>query len=426
MNNTTTRFALVATLLLALTPALAGPREEQARNLEKAGEALFMAGKYREAVEQFRDVVQRFDGPPEVLNAARWNIARCHEQLGEDEAALAAFKEFARWARTKEEKRDVAAKFETLRLRLRATVRLMVQPEGAEVRVDGARVGTAPLLSPLVLDPGRHVVSVSMRGYRPYEEAIVLRSKETRPVWVALQPAGGEVEVTNIGADVGGVVVSVDDVEVYRGRLPARVRVAAGERKVRVSGPGVAEVAERVVTVPDGVKVPVVLALKAVGQAAPRPQPLPTVTEPALPQKPVAARPEGRALGGQVALTVGEGFVHDQGKTGRTHVNLEALAGMRLRFVQPEVALATSVESPVMVLLRPGVRMYVKDVPIFFRLAGQVMLSPSRIGGLLLGAGGEVPLGHGVSLPIGVDVNLWPSEIGFVPVEFRLGVAYAF
>jgi len=424
MTRTTTRFALVATLLLALTPALAGPREEQARNLEKAGEALFLAGKYREALEQFQDVVQRFDGPSDVLNTARWNIARCYEEMGDVEAAMHAFEEFARWATKPEERQDAAAKIEALRPRLQATVKLSVWPDGARVMVDGARVEAGA--SPLVLAPGTHRLSVSAAGFRTHEEVLVLRAQETREVSISLKPAEGEVEVTNIGADVGGVVITVDDVEVYRGRLPALVRVAAGERKVRVSGPAVAEVAERVVTVPDGVKVPVVLALKAVGQAAPRPQPLPTIAEPAVPQKPVAARPEGRALGGQVALTVGEGFVHDQGKTGRTHVNLEALAGMRLRFVQPEVALAASVESPVMVLLRPGVRMYVKDVPVFFRLAGQVMLAPSRIGGLLLGAGGEVPLGHGVSLPLGVDVNLWPSEIGFVPVEFRLGVAYAF
>jgi len=409
--------------------ALAQSREDQARNLEKAGEALFMAGKFREAIERFRDVVQRFEGPPEVLNAARWNIARCHEELGEDEAALAAFEEFARWARTDDEKRDAAAKIEALRLRVRATVRFTVQPDGAEVQVDGARVGTAPLQSPLVLDPGRHVVSVSMPGYRPYEETIVLRSKEARDISVSLKLMEGEITVSTRGGKADTAVVSVDGSEVYRGSLPARIRVPAGERKVVVTMRGLVEHLEQVVSVPDGGNVPVTLVITP-PKTPPMPAESPVAPPSRTPPPAIVATPaEEPALAAQASLSVGEGFVHDSGQTARTHANVEALAGMRFRAVrwfQIEMALTASVESPVMALLRPGLRLYVGDIPIFFRLAGQAMLTPARMGGLLFGMGGEIPLGLGFSLPLEADANLWPSAVHIVPVEFRAGVAYAF
>ncbi|NOZ01770.1 MAG: PEGA domain-containing protein [Deltaproteobacteria bacterium] len=412
------RIALVVIAVLVpglfAPPSWAGPIEHRAGKLEKAGEALFQAGKYLDAIKQFQEVVRRYDKPDDVIRTARWNIARCYEELGDDEAALKAFVDFAKWAKTPDEKQDVAAKLKQVRSRLAAKVRLIVMPDGADVRIDGNVVGRKALSGAIELATGHHEIVVTKPGFRPLEKTLELKSRENKEVRLTLEEMRGGIDVKAKGAKVGLAVVRVDGLEKYRGSLPTTVQVAAGQRKVVVTVPGTTDRVERVVNVPDGGNATVVLKLRP----SPSSKPQPALIEKKEP-----------AITGQVAFSLGEGFLREGGTTKRTHVTLEALGGMRFRgarWLQVELALAISVESPVMVLLRPGLRLYTGDIPIFFRVAAQVMVTPSTSGGILLGAGGEIPLGGGWSLPLGIDVNLWPSAISVVPVEFRAGVAYAF
>ena len=235
-----------------------------------------------------------------------------------------------------------------------------------------------------------------------------------------------------------GASVLVDGKPVAMTNATGRVELKRGRHEV-VASLELHEVERQGVDVPPGGEVRVRLALRP----TPRPQAEeivrkvePPPPEPPLPEPDVveatvlpAPLPEAPAVGGQVALSAGEGFLTQDGTVDRTHATLELLGGMRFRgarWLQFEVAVAVAPESPVMVLLRSGLRVYTGEVPIFFRVSGQAMVVPTAAGGVLVGAGGEVPLGKGWSLPLGVDVSLWPSAIHLVPVEFRVGVAYAF
>lgn len=398
--------AVLVTSCLAAVQVRADAPADQAMALGRAGEDLFLAGRFAQALERFQELVRRFDGPPELLDAARWNIARCHEEMGNDVGALEAFVEYAKHARLDDEKSDVFQKLRTLRERVKATLRLTVEPSGAVIQIDGQKLGAAPWTAPVPLAYGRHVVVVSKEGHRTVEQTLDLGPKEARDLTIVLQAVVGEIEVTAGEAQVESVVVQVGGKEVHRGGLPARIQVGGGRQKVSVTVPGGRQRWNQVVQVGDGDVVPVVLATR-----------------------PRDTGSRSAKVGGQVALSLGAGFVIEGGGTNRTHVSLELLGGVRpaaVPWLQAELALAVLVESPVTVLLRPGLRFYVGKLPIFFRTGAQLMATSPVSAGLILGAGGEIPIGTHWRIPLGIDINLWPSAIRIVPVEFRAGVAYVF
>lgn len=406
MQKTNWTVAVLVTSCVAAVQVRADDRTNQAMALGRAGEELFLAGRYDQALERFRELVRRFDGPPELLDATRWNIARCHEEMGNDVAALEAFVDYAKHARLDDEKSDVFQKLRTLRERVKATLRLTVEPAGAVIQIDGQKLGTAPWTAPVPLAYGRHVVVVSKEGHRTVERTLDLGPKEARDLAIVLQAVVGEIEVSAGEAQIESVLVRVGGKEVHRGGLPARIQVGGGRQKVSVTVPGGRQRWNQVVQVGDGDVVPVVLATR------------PRDTE-----------SRSAKVGGQVALSLGEGFVVDQGAARRTHVTLELLGGIRpvaLQWLQVELGLAVSVEAPAMVLLRPGVRLYAGKWPIFGRIGAQLMATSPASAGLILGAGGEIPIGRHWRIPLGLDVNLWPSAVRVVPVEFRAGVAYVF
>src|SRR5690606_17528893 len=68
-------------------------------------------------------------------------------------------------------------------------LQIAVTPEGAELLVDGASVGRAPLAEELFVMPGSREIQAQLAGYQPARELVTLGAGESRTVSVALEPA---------------------------------------------------------------------------------------------------------------------------------------------------------------------------------------------------------------------------------------------
>ncbi len=189
----TGRKTIPVLLFLVLTlvggHAQADRLEAAALRMGKAAEDLFLAGRHRQALNLFEKLVRRFNRPPELIDAARWNIGRCHEEMGNDEQALIAFIEYAKRAELDDQRTDIFDKLRSIRERLRASVVVRVLPEDAEVLVDGEPVAVADLAEPLRMGFGRRVITVSRRGFLSQELLLELAPKEVRSLTIALVEA---------------------------------------------------------------------------------------------------------------------------------------------------------------------------------------------------------------------------------------------
>ncbi|HEX9621699.1 MAG TPA: PEGA domain-containing protein [Polyangiaceae bacterium] len=68
-------------------------------------------------------------------------------------------------------------------------VRVTVEPEGAEITVDGKTVGSAPLGFDLYVEPGSHSISARAAGFEPADETFEARPGDGRVVTLRLRPA---------------------------------------------------------------------------------------------------------------------------------------------------------------------------------------------------------------------------------------------
>lgn len=67
---------------------------------------------------------------------------------------------------------------------------LVVEPTGAEVLVDGRRLGTVPM-PPIRLEPGLHTLVISAPGYRSVTRTLELRARTEVTLAVVLEPLPG-------------------------------------------------------------------------------------------------------------------------------------------------------------------------------------------------------------------------------------------
>ncbi len=171
---------------LASLPALAAPPDDataRAEQLFKQGRQAYMHGDYQRAVDaqhQAWQITQSFDIAAN-LGQAELKIEHYRDAATHLAYALDHFPPSA--------KADARARlkqtFEQARAKVSA-LSLTVQPERADVRIDGKPAPT-PLPDPLFLDPGPHKITASLPGYVADARDVTSVAGDTQQIAITLK-----------------------------------------------------------------------------------------------------------------------------------------------------------------------------------------------------------------------------------------------
>ena len=125
-----------------------------------------------------------------------YNLGSIHVFLNEFAAALGAYERYLEEGG----ERIPAARRAEVRKEIRAltvrvgVIRIEINIEGAEVRVDNRIVGTSPLSEPVRVDPGRHRVEASKQGFVAASRVVTVVGSDVLAVALKLEEPETRVE----------------------------------------------------------------------------------------------------------------------------------------------------------------------------------------------------------------------------------------
>lgn len=212
--------------------AQADPRVEAVARFEK-GLRLFDAGDWDAALAEFLEARRLYP-----LRNATYNAAVCLEKLRRYDEAVAMLEDLLRdfgEAMPADAKERAQRKLVELRA-LVGTIEVEGAEPGAEILVDGQIRGEHPLLGPLRVSAGSHLIRVMKPGFEPFEARVEVAGGRSARVTARL-PAltrSGRLRVVEQRGEALEVVV--DGVVV--GQTPWEGRLPVGEHVVLLRGRG--------------------------------------------------------------------------------------------------------------------------------------------------------------------------------------------
>ncbi len=210
------------TLFVAATsrPSRADDESDRAEQSFREGNRAFAAGDYHAAFDAYREawsLRQSFD--------IACNLGRTEIELGLSRDAAEHLDYCLRTysVSSREDVRAAKERFVTLFQRVRREVGALaveVRPAGAELSVDGASYGTAPLGHEIFVTPGTHLVRAHLSGFRDEERSITAEAgaalglaislvADARPAVATAPTAGGPArqEAPRTGMEPRTIVV---------------------------------------------------------------------------------------------------------------------------------------------------------------------------------------------------------------------------
>ena len=165
------------------TPAM----KAEAQQRFQRGVDLSREGDPRSALTEFR---RAYALVPNYR--ALYNIGQVSYELQDYVTALQSFEAYLVGGGSeipKKRRAEVEKEIEKLRPRI-ASATIAVSAAGAEVRVDDAVVGKAPLPEPVRLNPGKHRVTATLAGKRTADQSIEVAGGDTVKVDLSLDDEG--------------------------------------------------------------------------------------------------------------------------------------------------------------------------------------------------------------------------------------------
>lgn len=218
---------------------------KEAKDLAEAGVHLFKEGRYKEAQRLFKASYDKAK-VKEVI----WNLARCHEEIGDFEIAIGYFVEFMKYTNDMREIKRAQEKIETIKQIEKGVIDIDA-PQGSVVFIQGTKIGEVPLEKGVWVAPGSYEVVVEKQGFQQFRTTVEIGAREKKTVEVILRESVGEISIVSEGNDVGEVRVFVDGEEKYSGGLPTRITLRPGKRRILVDGKKLVSALEKEVNVED-------------------------------------------------------------------------------------------------------------------------------------------------------------------------------
>jgi tetratricopeptide (TPR) repeat protein len=195
--------ASAAAPALAAAPAPASDPAAVARARFEAGVTAFDQGRFRDAVELFKEADRL--APSARLS---FNIAKVYERMGDNRGALAAYRDYLRRLPGAENRAEVSRRVAELEQSLMALgvqqLRVSTMPEGAELWIDQVSRGVTPWVGELV--PGQHALEVRASGHRDAHRDFELPARQAIDIDVPLEAsaASGADRARAAAAAAGG------------------------------------------------------------------------------------------------------------------------------------------------------------------------------------------------------------------------------
>lgn len=225
---------VVAALLVAKgvpTPGWASDDSaaSAARVQFEEGTALLGEGDYEGALRAFR---LSYENHPKPL--VLYNIAMCLKVLGRHVEAVPEFEKYLTDAGPNPIP-DARPQAEEALFQLRKSVgslRVKGAPQGAWLEIDGQRRVATPLEQPVLLESGRHVLTLSIAGFEPFRQEVDIQPETEQTLSVELVPIQAYLQL-----DCGTENAEVSINQVVVGTCPFSGEVPAGETEIVATAP---------------------------------------------------------------------------------------------------------------------------------------------------------------------------------------------
>jgi tetratricopeptide (TPR) repeat protein len=164
-------------------PPVVGPKEKaRAKVLLDQASRLYDRHEYAQALEKFNAAYDIYPSPNLL-----YNIGQTYQDLARPVDALETFERFLKVTdndptrAVQQQRGEVHTSMESLKNKV-GRLQIDCPIAGAEIRIDGKRIGTSPLPAPVWVTPGSHQLSATLaEGYFPELQNVSVAPGEYRP-----------------------------------------------------------------------------------------------------------------------------------------------------------------------------------------------------------------------------------------------------